>query len=473
MKSRNTQLVPLQYKRDGKGDDDLRDFFGAVAGATRRAAKDFSSAVRLSAMNALTSSLPKWEQELLVERMSAKNYVDQNGEASPSVGENIATARIADLNQRRRDQYDEDYIKEKEELYEQAEKAAMERVENELEIQKQRIEFLQSQLVEATGEDSQNMSNLYVSHQVSQRSDDVMSDSEKAMVSQLRRVQQKYPSLSSTTTEERDDSEEEDHPLLGSKILDLGYKRVHTMSANALGTIPVWNKQRIYRNDRVRSMADQKWKNMHLGLPGIIGLHEDVNGKLTVIDGQHRIGMMLLLEEKQKQEQQAKSNAFFIADDYCIDFDKILVEVYPEDKQPHLEDRNHAEEMFLEINKGEPVTLLDMPGVASVEDKRIITDAVEQLAYQYPGMFSPGQRCDPPMVNLDSMRDRLYGSGVLRRHKLTTAKQVLEWLVATNNKLAIKYESSESERRSIPPNAWMMASQNRFYIGLTSSWYYT
>jgi hypothetical protein len=462
-KQQRANSVKLQAESDNV--DEIRVFFGAVAGATAKAARDFSSALRFSAVNALTESLPKGERDLLLQRvtLNERNGEDDDDAQSSSVGENIAAAAIGDLNMRPRE-YDEEWRKEKELLLKQAEQAAMERVENELEIQKKRIEFLQSQLELA--EDPSKIVDL-ATRQYSPQEYDAMSEGEKTMVRQLR---EQFPV---ETAQADTQAETQDHPLLGPVVLDLGYKRIHTSSVGRLGTIPVWNKQRIYRNDRVKSMAAQKWKNMHLGLPGIVCLHEDVNGKLTVLDGQHRIGMMLLLKEKQRMEQEEQDSCNFFVDNYCIDFDRILVEVYPEEKQPHLDDRNHAQEMFLEINKGEPVTLLDMPGVASVKDKTIITDAVEQLAAAYPDMFSPSQRCKPPDVNVDNMRDRLYGSGVLKRHDLSTSKKLLEWLVETNNLLAIKYESNESERRPIPLRAWTKASQNRFYLGLESVWYYT
>jgi hypothetical protein len=64
------------------------------------------------------------------------------------------------------------------------------------------------------------------------------------------------------------------HPLLGAPLVDLLYKRVHLVSAKQLATIPVWKKQRIYRHDRANSMAQDKLKSLHLGMPGVIGLHE-------------------------------------------------------------------------------------------------------------------------------------------------------------------------------------------------------
>ena len=57
-----------------------------------------------------------------------------------------------------------------------------------------------------------------------------------------------------------------------------------------------------------------------------------------------------------------------MVDNAGIDFDRILVEVFP---QPAMKtppspiddnDNNHAQEIFTEINKGEPVKLVDIPG---------------------------------------------------------------------------------------------------------------
>ena len=72
----------------------------------------------------------------------------------------------------------------------------------------------------------------------------------------------------------------EGHPVLGPVIADLGYKRVHLLSSGKLGTIPIWEKQRTYRNSRSKLMAAEKQKSMELGFPGIICLYEDNNGRL-------------------------------------------------------------------------------------------------------------------------------------------------------------------------------------------------
>ena len=93
-------------------------------------------------------------------------------------------------------------------------------------------------------------------------------------------------------------------------------------------------------------MADDKMNTLHLGFPGILGIHEDQNGNLSILDGQHRVGMFDTLSKK-------KANA---AEDFL---EKVLVEVYP---QLDHHNEKHAQEILLEINKAEPIKLVDLPG---------------------------------------------------------------------------------------------------------------
>ena len=75
------------------------------------------------------------------------------------------------------------------------------------------------------------------------------------------------------------------HPVLGAVLADLGYKRLHVVPSSVLENIPVWEKQRIFRYDRSKTMAADKTKTLHLGLPGVICLFEDSKGQLSVLDG--------------------------------------------------------------------------------------------------------------------------------------------------------------------------------------------
>ena len=270
------------------------------------------------------------------------------------------------------------------------------------------------------------------------------------------------------------ESEIDVHPVLGPVIQDFGYKRIHVLSAGKLGTIPIWKKQRIYRHERARSMVNDKWKSMDLGLPGIICLHEDKNGKLAIVDGQHRVGMMMLLRDKQRKFQ--LENEDEQQTEGTIDFERVLVEVYPhretDDEEEEEDEERHVQDLFLEINKAEPVKLIDMPGVAKAKDRKVITEAVDELYDMFPSMFSPSQRCRIPNVNVDNMRNNLFGANVMTTHKLTTSKKLLSWLVEQNKVLGEKYENNEEARAEVSPKAWKKASDNQFYLGLESRWLY-
>lgn len=301
-----------------------------------------------------------------------------------------------------------------------------------------------------------------------QKEQEFLSEAEKAASS---------TSQSDDDTDEDSESEEGDeveleNPVLGPVVADLGYKRIHFVSSGKLGTIPVWNRNRIYRNNRAKSMATEKIKSMELGFPGVICLHEGPNGKLSIVDGQHRVGMMAALRESMNKKIEA-------GQDPGVDteriFEKVLVEVYPEPAQESEEESGSdafAEKVFLEINKAEPVKLIDMPGVASAADRQIITEAVETLNEQYAPMFSPSQRCRVPNVNVDNLRSVVFGANILKRHKLTTSKKLIDWLFEQNAALGDEYENNEEKQKLVSKKQWSKASDNNFYLGLESSWLY-
>lgn len=266
-------------------------------------------------------------------------------------------------------------------------------------------------------------------------------------------------------TNNEDAGASEDHPILGPVIVDLGYKRIHLVSSGRLGTIPIWKRQRTYRNDRARRMASDKQATMNLGFPGIICLYEDSKGGLSILDGQHRVGMMQTLREMQNKEG-SSSNTDEI-------FQNVLVEVYSdpsEETERSLQGKSVAEQVFVEINKAEPLKMLDIPGVASTADRNLITEAVETLRDQFPAMFSTSQRCRPPNVNIDNLRNSIFGANILLRHELTTSGKLLNWLLEQNAKLGETYERDEQRQKFLSSKAWTKASKNGFYLGLESSW---
>jgi len=257
------------------------------------------------------------------------------------------------------------------------------------------------------------------------------------------------------------------HPILGPVLIDFGYKRIHTVSAETLATIPVWKKQRIYRHNRAKAMAQDKLKTLHLGLPGVICVHEEENGKLSILDGQHRVGMMSILQEKHRQQQQTGTAAPV---DEWIDLDHVLVEVYPQ--TPKVRHMDHAQDIFLEINKAEPVRVIDMPGVATKKDRSIISAAVNNLELKYPVMFSPSQRCRAPNLNVDNLRDSIFAANIIKRHNIKTAKQLLDWLLQQNEALGATLVSDPDAQSFFNAGAWNKATSNEFYLGLESSWLY-
>jgi hypothetical protein len=161
------------------------------------------------------------------------------------------------------------------------------------------------------------------------------------------------------------------HPILGPVIADLGYKRVHVVSSGRLGTIPIWEKQRTYQFDRTKRMAIDKSEQMHLGFLGIICLHEDANRKLSIIDGQHRVGMMQQLRadrknlKKRQIETEAQGDNERMWKEQEEYFQNVLVEVYSELSTGDAtctanKGQSYAEQIFLEINKAEPIAPNDV-----------------------------------------------------------------------------------------------------------------
>lgn len=90
------------------------------------------------------------------------------------------------------------------------------------------------------------------------------------------------------------------HPVLGEKLVDLGYKSLYLTNVRSLANAPIWKKQRILRPERAQLIANDKIKN-NLGssLSGSISFFLDKKTKeLGIIDGQHRAGALMILAQK-------------------------------------------------------------------------------------------------------------------------------------------------------------------------------
>ena len=410
---------------------------------------DWFVQLRFRAANMLTESLSPPERQELLDRLKVRSSPnpteteekDVNTAMNHSIAEAVAAARAQEikLNQER-------WEREKEKLMRDAEVAARERIESDLVLQKRRIAFEQwkKQLAEAE---------------------------EAKQVNELEKVVPpvEVPTANSNTVISSAEEELPPHPILGPCVLDLGYKRLHVVKAQALAAIPVWEKQRIYRHDRAKSMAADKLKTMHLGMPGVIGLYEHSDGQLSILDGQHRVGMFTILEGLKKD-----SKTSFL--------DRIVVEVYsneePEDASaPAAEDNtNHAKEIFLEINKAEPVKLVDIPGMVKGSERKILNEGVQKFHDEFHEMFSASTKCHPPHLNIDNLRDALFAANVIGRHKMKTPSQLIDWLAQQNLLLSKKYKSVNPKDRKdangISAKALEKAVKHEFFLGLESSWYY-
>ena len=152
-----------------------------------------------------------------------------------------------------------------------------------------------------------------------------------------------------------------------------------------------------------------------------------------------------------------------------FDFERILVEVYPQ--LPHMDEATHAQEIFLEVNKAEPVKLVDLPGVAKASHRSIINEGAKRLSERFPEMFSSSQRCRAPHMNIDNLRDALFASNVIDRHSLKSPKALEAWIMGQNEVLAAKFQQ-EQHKSLVPEKTLEKAIRNDFYLGLDSSWLY-
>jgi len=308
------------------------------------------------------------------------------------------------------------------------------------------------------------------------------------------------------------------HPILGPQIAHLRYKRIHLTQASTLASLPVYEKQRVYRHDRAQNMAKDKKKTLWMGIPGVISLMEEEDGRLSILDGQHRVGMMALLEEEQRKLRErgrtdenntskdgiSKSNNNSQMDDLAkLDLNNVLVEVFlprklhndktglSDNNTPRQEDQHDDKaSIFTEINKAEPVKLLDLPGVTNKRTRDIIDYAASHFHDSFPAMFSSSPRCRSPHLNLDNFRDALFASEIIQREKIGSGGELVKWIIKRNEQLRIKYNSSEKvvednsgdiaakeleddgKKGTINDTAIKKARKHDFYLGLESTWLY-
>jgi hypothetical protein len=411
-----------------------------------KTATSILSNLHLKIASTLTSSLQPKDRERLLQNLNIKfsnkeqyellekhcKENDDQGRINNTIGQAVAAAVANDAakNKSLTDQ-------EREEIWKKAEHATLERVKHEILLKDRQ---LISGTTTTTTSSSDGDGDISINETIATKA--VSNDAPHKV-----------------HDHDHDQHDQIHHPILGPTLVDLGYKRIHLASAQTLSAIPIWERQRIYRHDRAKVMAQDKLKSMDLGLPGVISLHESVEGNLSILDGQHRVGMLTILQEKLEKED-ADTN---------LNLKQILVEVFP---QSSAAQDSHAQDIFTEINKAEPVKLVDMPGVAKVGERRIINEASSLLQEAYPEMFKPSQRCRSPHLNVDNLRDAIFAAGIITRHNLKSHRALVSWILQQNEELGKKYQDDKNCPSNISATALKKAKQYGFYLGLDSAWLY-
>ena len=149
----------------------------------------------------------------------------------------------------------------------------------------------------------------------------------------------------------------------------------------------------------------------------------------------------------------------------------ILVEVFS------LKHEDEVSELFLDINKAEPVKDVDLPGAASTHDREILLSAVTALQFQFPAFFKESTKCRKPNLNADNFRDALFQSKVIERRKIKTDEDLVNYLLQKNVELSERTDmewAAFAPSPTAPSKAFMnqiaKAREGGFFLGLVNDW---
>mmetsp|Transcript_21562 Transcript_21562/g.51910 ORF Transcript_21562/g.51910 Transcript_21562/m.51910 type:complete len:376 (-) Transcript_21562:287-1414(-) len=247
----------------------------------------------------------------------------------------------------------------------------------------------------------------------------------------------------------------EEHPTFGKLIADLGYKRVYCANAiTVLAHTQVWKKQRAYRQKRAEKIASTKLSSGVNGWPGTISVVDNGIDPPMVIDGQHRLGACALMNSDGK---------------LTLEMQTVLVEVHP------YTDEKAISELFVEINKAEPVLNVDLPVDdigATVDHNTILSGAADALQGKFPAMFKDSHKYMVPHLNVDVLRDKLHQADVIASRKFESEEALVTWLLAENTKMGEKGDAFWTEEKAGPARikAVAKARKNGFWLGMDWSW---
>jgi hypothetical protein len=71
---------------------------------------------------------------------------------------------------------------------------------------------------------------------------------------------------------------------------------------------------------------------------------------------------------------------------------------------------------------------------------------------------------------MDNLRDEIFASDIIVRHKIKSPKALEQWLMEQNHAVGEKWKASDSLRESVAASVWSKAFANEFYLGLDKSW---
>lgn len=139
------------------------------------------------------------------------------------------------------------------------------------------------------------------------------------------------------------------------------------------------------------------------------------------------------------------------------DFD-LVVEVYPVSSEAD------CKRLYLEVNKAESVKEIDLPDQLAPELKAHIDGACELLHKRFPSMHKPSERCRPPHLHRDTLRNKLFQAGAARGAE--SPEQLLAMIMRVNEALKARLTSSWPERLRGKGKALEKAKAQGLFLGL-------
>jgi len=240
------------------------------------------------------------------------------------------------------------------------------------------------------------------------------------------------------------------HKVFGSLVHQSYGRDVYIASAKTfLGNVPLWLEQRPCDMKRVQEICEAK--NEQPLFPGVISVFEfpvtfvpslTTPQTRAIFDGQHRcLALHSMLE-------------CGIVTDMAL-----IVEVF------NVTSRQQIIDLYIEINKSQPVQEIDVPDAIASGKKRCIDEACSELAQRYAKCISTTPACRPPNVHLPSLRSRLFRSQVIDRRNLRSPAELLSVLLGINEELASRPEWPARQGRALKK-----AQANGFFLGMTQGW---